>query len=68
MLDEGFTVQGNEVTGLFEKKINNNNQVTLDSLLETEFKMDVEEDKKTASIGNPNRCRLTKMTNICRLT
>ena len=22
MLDEGFTVQGNEVTGLFEKKIN----------------------------------------------
>jgi len=38
MLDEGFTVQGNEVTGLFEKKINNNNQVTLDSLLESEFK------------------------------
>ena len=27
MLDEGFTVQGNEVTGLFEKKINNYTQI-----------------------------------------
>jgi hypothetical protein len=37
MLDEGFTVQGNEVTGMFEKSVNTK-PVTLDSLLETEFK------------------------------
>jgi hypothetical protein len=39
MLDEGFTVQGNEVTGLFNKNLTTTtNPVTLESVLKTEFK------------------------------
>lgn len=38
MLDEGFTVQGNEITGMFDKKFKTTDSVTLDSVLETEFK------------------------------
>lgn len=38
MLDEGFTIQGNEVTGLFDKKLTTTNPVTLESVLKSEFK------------------------------
>jgi len=38
MLDEGFTVQGNEITGMFDKKFKNTDSISLDSVLETEFK------------------------------
>ena len=39
MLNEGFSVQGNEVTGMFDKKPNSYvNPETLDSVLKTEFK------------------------------
>jgi hypothetical protein len=39
MVNEGFNVQGNEVTGLFNKKPNSFvNPVTLDAVLRTEFK------------------------------
>jgi len=39
MLNEGFKVQGNEVTGMFDKKpASYVNPVTLDSVLKTEFK------------------------------
>jgi len=41
MLNEGFTVKGNEVTGLFERPKNSNsivNPVTLDTILKSEFK------------------------------
>jgi len=38
MLDEGFTVQGNEITGMFDKKMKTTKPITLDSVLETEFK------------------------------
>lgn len=38
MLDEGFTVQGNEVTGLFNKNLTTTNPITLESVLKTEFK------------------------------
>ena len=38
MLDEGFTVQGNEVTGLFNKNLTTTNPVTLESVLKSEFK------------------------------
>jgi hypothetical protein len=38
MLDEGFTIQGNEITGFFDKKTKNVNSISLDSVLEKEFK------------------------------
>jgi len=38
MLDEGFTIQGNEITGFFDKKTKNDNSISLDSVLEKEFK------------------------------
>ena len=39
MLNEGFNVQGNEVTGMFDKKTDSYvNPVTLDSVLKSEFK------------------------------
>jgi hypothetical protein len=38
MLDEGFTIQGNEITGLFDKKKTTTNPVTLESVLKSEFK------------------------------
>ena len=39
MLNEGFTVQGNEVTGLFDKKAKTiTNPVTLETVVSTEFK------------------------------
>ncbi len=39
MLNEGFNVQGNEVTGMFDKKhASYVNPVTLDTVLKTEFK------------------------------
>ena len=38
MLNEGFTVQGNEVTGLFDKNLTTTNPITLESVLKTEFK------------------------------
>ena len=38
MLNEGFTVQGNEVTGMFDKTISTTNPVTLESVLKTDFK------------------------------
>jgi hypothetical protein len=39
MLNEGFKVQGNEVTGMFDKKpASYVNPVTLDSVLKSEFK------------------------------
>jgi len=43
-VDEGFEIQGNEVTGLFDKKVKTiTNPVTLESVISTEFK---EGDKK----------------------
>ena len=38
MLNEAFTVQGNEITGLFNKNLTTTNPVTLESVLKTEFK------------------------------
>ena len=39
MLNEGFTVQGNEVTGMFDKSASTTtNPVTLESVLKSEFK------------------------------
>lgn len=38
MLDEGFTVQNNEITGMFDKKFKTKDSFTLDSILESEFK------------------------------
>jgi hypothetical protein len=39
MLNEGFVVQGNEVTGLFDKKLKTiTNPVTLETVVNTEFK------------------------------
>jgi len=38
MLDEGFTVQGNEITGMFDKTLSTTNPVTLESVLKSEFK------------------------------
>jgi len=38
MLNEGFTVQGNEVTGMFDKTMSTTNPVTLESVLKTDFK------------------------------
>jgi hypothetical protein len=39
MLKEGFNIQGNEVTGMFDKNSNSYvNPVTLDTVLKTEFK------------------------------
>jgi hypothetical protein len=39
MLNEGFTIQGNEVTGLFDKKsTTTTNPITLESVLKSEFK------------------------------
>ena len=38
MLNEGFTVQGNQVTGLFDKTLSTTNPVTLESVLKSEFK------------------------------
>lgn len=38
MLDEGFKVQGNEVTGLFNKNLTTTNPITLETVLKTEFK------------------------------
>jgi len=61
MLNEAFTVQGNEVSGLFDKKSNSIvNPVTLESILRTDFK---EGDKKnpfsnvllTQIMDDPNR-------------
>jgi len=37
-MDEGFKVQGNEVTGIFEKSNHIVNPVTLETILKTEFK------------------------------
>ena len=43
-VDEGFEIQGNQVTGLFDKKVKTiTNPVTLESVISTEFK---EGDKK----------------------
>jgi hypothetical protein len=61
MLNEAFTVQGNEVSGLYDKKSNSIvNPVTLESILRTDFK---EGDKKnpfsnvllTQIMDDPNR-------------
>ena len=57
---EGFVVQGNEVTGLFNKSSTITNPVTLDTVIKTEFK---EGDKKnpfsnvllTQIMDEPNR-------------
>jgi hypothetical protein len=39
MLNEGFSIQGNQVTGMFDKKTDSYvNPVTLDTVLKTEFK------------------------------
>ena len=38
MLNEGFTVQGNEITGMFDKTMSTTNPVTLESVLKTDFK------------------------------
>jgi len=38
MLDEGFSVQGNEITGLFDKNLTTTNPITLESVLKSEFK------------------------------
>lgn len=38
LLDEGFTIQGNEITGLFDKKLSTTNPITLESVLKSEFK------------------------------
>jgi len=38
MLNEAFTVQGNEITGLFNKNLTTTNPVTLESVLKSEFK------------------------------
>jgi hypothetical protein len=38
MLDEGFTIKGNEITGLFDKKLSTTNPITLESVLKSEFK------------------------------
>jgi hypothetical protein len=38
MLNEGFTVQGNEVTGMFDKTMSTTNPVTLETVLKSEFK------------------------------
>jgi len=38
ILDEGFTVQGNEATGLFDKSLSTTNPATLESVLKSEFK------------------------------
>jgi len=38
MLDEGFTVQGNEITGMFDKSLSTTNPITLESVLKSEFK------------------------------
>jgi hypothetical protein len=39
MLNEGFSIQGNQVTGMFEKNTDSYvNPVTLDTVLKTEFK------------------------------
>ena len=38
MLNEGFKVQANEVTGMFDKTISTTNPVTLESVLKTDFK------------------------------
>jgi hypothetical protein len=38
MLNEGFTIQGNEVTGLFDKSMSTTNPITLESVLKSEFK------------------------------
>jgi hypothetical protein len=38
MLNEGFTVNTNEVTGMFDKTLSTTNPVTLESVLKTDFK------------------------------
>lgn len=38
MLNEGFSVQGNEVTGMFDKSLTTTNPVSLESVLKSEFK------------------------------
>lgn len=38
MLNEGFEVQSNEVTGLFDKNLTTTNPITLESVLKSEFK------------------------------
>ena len=38
MLNEGFKVQGNEVTGMFDKTLSTTNPVTLETVLKSEFK------------------------------
>lgn len=38
MLNEGFRVEGNEVTGLFDKSKSTTNPVTLETVLKTDFK------------------------------
>ena len=38
MLNEGFTIQGNEITGLFDKSLSTTNPITLESVLKSEFK------------------------------
>jgi hypothetical protein len=38
MLNEGFTVQSNEVTGMFDKNLSTTNPITLESVLKSEFK------------------------------
>jgi hypothetical protein len=38
MLNEGFSIQGNEVTGMFDKTLSTTNPVTLESVLKSEFK------------------------------
>ena len=38
MLNEGFSIKGNEVTGLFDKSMSTTNPVTLESVLKSDFK------------------------------
>ena len=38
MLNEGFSLQGNEVTGMFDKTMSTTNPVTLESVLKSDFK------------------------------
>ncbi len=60
IMKEGFTVQGNEVTGLFDKSTTITNPITLDTVIKSEFK---EGNKKnpfsnvllTEIMDNPDR-------------
>lgn len=60
MLDEGFTVQGNEVTGMFDKNLSTTNPITLESVLKSEFKQGTKRNPfsnvlLTEIMDNPDR-------------